>query len=82
MFVTIIFNLIIGWEWCQLAEYCSLCQVFVDVSIFGENIFEQDGVVKEEIADNVKSSTRIDYAGNHFETGPGYGGPENEPERT
>lgn len=56
--------------------------MFVDVSIFGENIFEQDGVVKEEIADNVKSSTRIDYAGNHIETGPGYGGPENEPERT
>lgn len=41
--------------------------ILVDVSTFGENIFEQDGVVKEEIADNVKSSTRIDYAGNHFE---------------
>nr|MBP3597881.1 DUF2975 domain-containing protein [Eubacterium sp.] len=40
--------------------------IIVDLSNFGEDIFENSEVTKEEIVDNVKSSSNINYAGNEM----------------
>ncbi len=40
--------------------------IIVDLSKFGENIFETSEVAKEEIVENVKNSSNINYAGNEM----------------
>lgn len=48
-------------------EMKGVADVMIDASVFGEGIFNLPEEEKQQISENVKKSSQIQYAGNHFE---------------